>query len=149
MACVSGFVLAVSACAPVRESETRPLGESSLSPTAIREAKAGEVDFVSHVKPILEGKCVICHNRRSLPGYMSLENRQEAKRTGALGSFIISGHPEHSLLIAKLEGGYPAMSSMPVVGMQLTPDELTILTHWVKQGAHWPAGRAGALSVSH
>ncbi|MDB6118457.1 MAG: hypothetical protein JWO08_2238 [Verrucomicrobiaceae bacterium] len=148
VACVSGL-LGMVACAPVPESETRPQGENVLSSTAIHEARSGKVDFATHVKPVLEAKCVVCHNRRAMPGYMSLENRAEAKRSGALGSFIISGHPEHSLLIAKLKGSNPAMSSMPVVGMQLTPDELAILTQWVKQGAHWPAGAAGTLHIIH
>ena len=148
VACVSGL-FGIAACAPVSESETRPAGENVLSSSAIREARSAKVDFAAHVKPILEARCVVCHNRRALPGYMSLENRTEAKRTGALGSFIISGHPEHSLLIAKLQGGYPSMSTMPVVGVQLTPDELAILTRWVKQGAPWPAGAAGSLRIIH
>lgn len=148
--CVLGAltVIGLAACAGVSDSETQPMGENVLSAKAINAAMTGRVNFVEHVKPVLENKCVMCHNHRSLPGYMSLENRREAKRTGALGSFIVSGHPEHSLLLAKVEGGYPAISTMPVVGMRMTAEERAILTKWVKEGAPWPAGAAGTLHTS-
>ncbi len=92
---------------------------------------------------------VLCHNRRSLPGHMSLESRLEAKRTGALGSFIVPGHPEHSLLIANVEGDCPEMSAMPVLGARLTAEERAILVKWVKEGTSWPAGAAGTLNIVH
>ncbi len=141
------IVISLAACAEVPESETSPMGDNVLSRKAINAAMEGSVDFVGHVKPVLENKCVMCHNHRALPGHMSLENRREAKRTGALGSFIVSGHPEHSLLIAKVEGGYPAISTMPVVGMRMTAEERAILIKWVKEGAPWPAGAAGTLQI--
>ncbi len=139
--------MGLAACTGTPDSETKPMGDHVLSRKAMDEAMAGKVDFVRHVKPVLEGKCAMCHNRRSLPGHMSLENRREAKRTGALGSFIVSGHPEHSLLIAKVEGGYPEMSAMPVVGMRLTTEERAVLVKWVKEGASWPSGASGTLSI--
>lgn len=142
---VAGLV----ACVSPRESETRPQGRNVLDDEAIHAAMTGRVSFVKHVKPVLEDKCVMCHNHRSMPDHMSVENRKEAKRTGALGSFIISGHPEHSLLIAKADGGTMATGPMPVVGMRLTPEERAILVKWVKEGAAWPSGPAGTLNVRH
>jgi len=82
-------VMSLAACTGIPDSETGPMATNVLSREAIDAAMAGRVDFVRHVKPVLESKCVMCHNRRALPGYMSLENRREAKRTGALGSFIV------------------------------------------------------------
>jgi len=140
-------VIGLAACTGI--PEPRPMESNVLSREAIDAAMAGRVDFVRHVKPVLENKCVMCHNRRSLPGYMSLENRREAKRTGALGSFIVSGQPEHSLLIAKVHGGYPGMKTMPVAGLRLTSEENAILTKWVKEGASWPTGAAGTLRSAH
>ena len=142
-------IAGLAACVSRPESETRPQGRNVLDDKAIHAAMTGRVSFVKHIKPVLEDKCVMCHNRRSMPGHMSLENRGEAKRTGALGSFIISGHPEHSLLIAKAEGGTLATGPMPVVGMRLTNEEKAILAKWVKEGAAWPSGSAGVLSVRH
>ena len=80
------FVLLLAACTAPVDSETKPLGENVLSKEQIHAAKHGPVDFLTQVKPVLEAKCVMCHNRQALPGHMSLENRSEAMRSGALGT---------------------------------------------------------------
>ena len=140
-------VLALASCATPPNPETKPMGENVLSQDAIHAARIGPVDFVAHVKPVLEAKCVMCHNRKALPGRMSLENRQEAMRSGALGAYIVPGHPESSLLVANVKSAHQKVSVMPAVGERLTKDEYAILTKWVKEGAPWPAGKAGALKI--
>ena len=139
-------LLLASCTAPV-DSETKPLGENVLTKEHIHAAKHGPVNFTSHVKPVLEAKCVMCHNRKALPGHMSLENRSEAMRSGALGTFIVPGSPENSLLISNVHSAHSKMSVMPAVGERLTDDEYAILKKWVKEGARWPAGAAGELKV--
>ena len=140
-------VLALASCATPPDPETKPMGENVLSQDAIHAAKTGPVDFAAHVKPVLEAKCVMCHNRKALPGRMSLENRREAMRTGALGAYIVPGHPEQSLLVANVKTAHQKVSVMPAVGERLTTDEYAILTKWVKEGAPWPAGKAGVLEI--
>lgn len=139
-------LLLASCTAPV-DSETKPLGKNVLSKELIHAAKHGPVDFVTQVKPVLEAKCVMCHNRQALPGHMSLENRSEAMRSGALGTFIVPGSPENSLLISHSHSAHAKMSVMPAVGERLTEDEYVILKKWVIEGARWPAGAAGELRV--
>ncbi len=139
------FVL--SACTAPVDSETKPLGENVLSKTEIQRAKSGPVDFAAHVKPIFEAKCVMCHNRQALPGHMSLETRSAAMRTGALGAYIVPGHPEQSLLVANVESAHSNASVMPAVGERLTADEYQIISKWVKEGAVWPSGMAGVLHI--
>ena len=123
------------------------MGENVLSKEAIHAAKTSPVDFTAHVKPVLEAKCVMCHNREALPGHGSLENRKEAVRSGALGAYIVPGHPESSLLVANVKTARQHASVMPAVGERLTSDEYAILTKWVKEGALWPAGKAGTLKI--
>ena len=137
----------VSSCSTPPDPETKPMGENVLSKDAIKAAKAGPVDFVTHVKPVLEAKCVMCHNRKALPGHMSLENRTQAMRSGALGAYIVPGHPENSLLVANTASTHKNVSVMPAVGERLTKDEYAILTKWVKEGANWPSGAAGTLEI--
>lgn len=134
------------ACTHVPESETRPSGESVLSAEALRNAKSGPVDFATHVKPILEQRCAMCHNKRILNNRMSLENRREAVRSGALGAYIIPGDPERSLLVKNVESHHHS-SAMPVVGTRLTADEVQILSKWIREGASWPTGAAGTLTI--
>ena len=140
-------LLVLASCAAPTDSETKPMGTNVLSQAAIHAAKTGPVDFVAHVKPVLEAKCVMCHNRKALPGHGSLENRQEAVRTGELGAYIEPGHPEYSLLVANVKTVHQKVSVMPAVGERLTPDEYAILRKWVKEGAPWPAGKAGTLKI--
>ena len=141
-------VLGLAACATAPDSETKPAGENVLGAEAIRAAKSGPVSFAAHVKPVLEAKCVMCHNHQAQKGHMSLESRREALRTGALGRIIVPGHPERSLFITNIKTAHQGLSVMPVVGERLTGDEYAILTKWVKEGAVWPAGAAGTLHVA-
>ncbi len=140
-------LLVLASCATPPNSETQQRGENVLSKEAIHAAKTGPVDFVVHVKPVLEAKCVMCHNRKALPGHGSLENRQEAVRTGELGAYIEPGHPEYNLLVADVKTLHKKVSVMPAVGERLTEDEYAILKKWVKEGAAWPAGKAGTLKI--
>ena len=140
-------VFALASCTTPPNPETKPMGENVLSQEAIHAAKTGLVDFTAHVKPVLEAKCVMCHNRTAMPGHMSLETRKEAMRSGALGAYIVPGHPESSLLVANVNSAHQKVSVMPAVGERLTPDEYAILTKWVKEGASWPAGKAGTLKI--
>ena len=140
-------VFALSACTAPVDSETKPMGENVLTKAEIQRAKAGPVDFITHVKPIFEAKCVMCHNRQALPGHMSLETRSAAMRTGALGAYIVPGHPEQSLLVANVKSAHSSASVMPAVGERLTADEYQIISKWVKEGAAWPSGMTGVLHI--
>ena len=140
-------VLLLASCATPPDSETKPMGDNVLSKEAIHAAKTGPVNFTAHVKPVLEAKCVMCHNSEALPGHGSLENRKEAVRSGALGAYIVPGHPESSLLVANVKTARQHASVMPAVGERLTKDEYEILAKWVKEGAQWPAGKAGKLKI--
>lgn len=140
---------ALGACvtAPESDSETRPAGESSLSERDLRQALRGPVDFERHVKPILEAKCVACHNADGLPGRLNLSSRETATRSGALGLFIVPGHPEQSLLVTQIGSAPAHLKAMPPVGQQVTENEIAVLRQWIKEGASWPAGTAGTLKT--
>ena len=143
---VIGAFLAACSHPSGHGSETAPAGETILSASALKAAKT-KVDFTQHVKPILEGRCVMCHNHKTLPGRMSLENRKLAMTRGATGIPIVPGHPEQSLLIGNIRSAHAHMNAMPPVGERITKDELSVLTKWIKDGAEWPDGRAGNLRI--
>ena len=129
------------------ESETRLTGVNVLSSAALKRAQSGLVSFPDHVKPILEAKCAMCHNKAGLPGRISLASRDEARRTGSLGVFIVPGHPEKSRFLTHVTSSHASVIAMPPVGETLTSDEAAILSRWIKQGASWPAGAAGNLKT--
>ena len=128
---------------PQEEPETAPADWSVLSKEALATSH-GRIDFAMHVKPVLEAKCVVCHQRKVLP-FFSLENRKLAFGEGRMGTRIVPGKPDESRLLMHAHGGTPGLKVMPPVGDRLTRDETRILTAWIAQGAAWPAGKAGEL----
>ncbi len=140
------LAIALAACSAPHEGETTYPGGELLSPAAIAQAKV-HPDFVQHVKPVLQTRCVICHNKKTLPGHMSLENADAALKPGAAGvPAIVPGHPEASLLVANIGRTHANLRTMPMVGEQVTANELAILRKWITDGAAWPKGRAGRLA---
>lgn len=125
-------------CKTPSDPQTAPGNVEVLSEAALKQSH-GKIDFVTQVKPVLEAKCVICHNRKTLPLF-SLENR---KLAFAAPTHIVPGHPESSLLI--VNGTLDHAKTMPPVGNRLTTGEKRVITAWVKQGADWPEGPAGNL----
>ena len=130
----------LAACKTTRQPETAPGDWEVLGKEALA-ASRGKIDFVTHVKPVIGAKCVACHNRKTLP-FFSLENRTLAF---ASPSRFVPGHPENSTFI--INGTLTHAKTMPPVGNRLTQNEKRVLTDWVKQGASWPAGKAGEISV--
>lgn len=140
--CAASALLLIVGCSTPKEGETSYPGQDILSPREITAAKQKPV-FEAHIKPILEARCVVCHNHKVLPKLMNLENRTKAMASGK----IVPGHPEQSLLVHNIKASHAGVNAMPPVGERITKDELAILTEWIKQGAEWPTGSAGTLKV--
>lgn len=127
------------------ESETRPAGVNVLPEKELARALSGRVRFERHVKPVLEAKCLACHQVEAMPGRLSLESREAALRSGTLGVFIVPGQPESSRFLQNLTKAHAV--AMPPVGETLTREEEQLLTRWIAQGAEWPAGADGRLRM--
>jgi uncharacterized membrane protein len=130
-----GCALVVGCRTVDEDSETRPVGEPVLSAAELAEARVA-VGFPKHVKPILEERCLHCHNRKELPERFSLETRVEAFKGGKR---IVPGRANESLLIIVLTTGNHAMA-MPAVGTAPPQEEIQVLKRWIDAGADWPAG---------
>lgn len=89
-------------------------------------------DFEREVAPILESKCLSCHDLEQAKGDLVLVSLAEA---AAHGKAIIPGDSNGSLLIREISGAEPAM---PKRGAPLTVDEVEILREWIDAGANWP-----------
>lgn len=107
------------------------------------------VSFEKQIKPVLEEKCMHCHNRETLPDRISFENAKLAFATTKDGKvYIVPGKPEASLLIAAIENPLFHEMLMPMVGPRLTAEEAVIFRRWVTEGAKWPDGKAGDVKVT-
>lgn len=90
--------------------------------------------FDERVAPILEKRCLGCHNEELKNGNISFLDRGSLLQGGTHGPAIVPGKPEQSLLIAALR--HEGQLQMPP-GPKLPSKEIGVLTKWIKRGAIW------------
>ncbi|MCU0470097.1 MAG: DUF1553 domain-containing protein [Arcicella sp.] len=96
-----------------------------------------DIDYSTQVKPILNKHCIACHGGVKKQGGFSVLFREEALgKTKSGKPAIIPGDPKHSDFIIRLTHKDPE-ERMPYQTEQLKPEEIEVLTKWVKQGAKW------------
>lgn len=133
-----GALLLLASCGGI-DPETRLDGTPVLSPEIQGETRT-RIDFARHVKPILEQRCVWCHNGQDQELPYSLANRDEAFKNQR----IVPGKPGKSLFYLAASGQHPTLK-MPAVGVTIAPSDLVVLRRWIDSGAVWPAGTIGEL----
>ena len=145
-ALATSLLLLLSCCStPPSQPETAPSDRETLSAAALASSH-GKISFAQHVKPVLQSKCVVCHNAKDQP-WFSMQKREAVFARGGYGMRVVPGKPEESSLIFK--GTMNHAGTMPPVGDRLTPEEKRILTAWVAQGAEWPTGKAGEIPLAN
>ena len=94
--------------------------------------------YTSMVMPILDNKCVKCHNQNKSKGGLMLNSEQAILKGGKSGSVLVSFDPNSSHLY-----NYPKLPiddklHMPPEGnSQLTKNEIEIFRIWIEKGAHF------------
>jgi len=95
------------------------------------------VEFESEVVPILEAKCLSCHNPNILKGDLSMATKAEILAAGE--DILIPGNAENSVLHwITLPLGPDEPPEMPEEGDPLTEQEAETLAEWINAGAEWP-----------
>ncbi|TDU64270.1 serine/threonine protein kinase [Prosthecobacter fusiformis] len=124
-------------------------------PTALALAastvSALSVDYQSQIMPIFKAKCYECHSEEKgkEKGKVALDTEAKLKATIGPGQHIIPGEPEKStmLLICKLPNDDDDV--MPPKGKnRLTPEEVTLLETWIKEGANLAGGSAAPMAAT-
>lgn len=88
------------------------------------------------VQPILEKKCVSCHNPNKLKGELALTDSLALTKGGKTGLLFVPGNPDISLLLERLHLPIDDEKHMPPEGKpQLTKEEINLLTLWVRGDA--------------
>lgn len=94
------------------------------------------VVFTHMVKPILETKCISCHNSKKAKGELVMETKELMLKGGKDGKLWDSTEADFGLLMKRIHLPIEARKHMPPQGKpQLTADELEILNQWIKNGA--------------
>ena len=106
---------------------------------AFNSADSRAVDFEKDIKPLLETKCLGCHNPNIAKGDLVLSEKNLV--VGAETELVVSGKPLHSDLFLAVTSDEPGgKPSMPEEGDPLTESETDLLKRWIESGAEWPDG---------
>ncbi len=97
-------------------------------------AKEGD-SFRDQIAPILERRCVSCHNATEAKGGFSIESHEAFQAGGESGKAVVVGQPDQSLLVEMISGDKP---EMPKGQEKLLPEEIELIRKWIANGAAWP-----------
>ena len=101
---------------------------------------AGRADdlFRQRVAPILEARCLGCHDAKAKRGGLDLSSRAGLLAGGDEGKVVVPGKAAGSRLLQLVSGPKPRM---PRTGPRLSDAEVALLRRGIDAGAEWPAGR--------
>lgn len=92
--------------------------------------------FEHMINPILQNKCVSCHNPQKKKGGLDLSSKEGILKGGKSGKLFVTGKPETSLLLERIHLPLEDKKHMPVSGQpQLSDEEKMTLALWIKGNA--------------
>jgi len=121
---------ALVACARLTQADEAP--PSSDAPAA--DMTSPEF-FEQKIKPLLVETCYECHGEKKQESGLRLDSYASFVKGTDTGPIVVPGEPETSRLVAAIR--YGGQIKMPP-DMKLFPEEINLLTEWVRAGAHWP-----------
>ncbi len=103
-----------------------------------RLSAGGRVDYFEDIQPLLESRCYDCHQGGKVKGDLRLDQHVAALEGGKYdGPGITPGNPDKSSIIFRI-GKDAGDDIMPPKGDPLSKNQITSLTQWIEEGAHWP-----------
>lgn len=119
-----------------------------IEPAAVNLGRP--VDFTKDVQPILDDKCVACHNVAIAESRLVLEDVPSILKGGKRGPAVMAKDPDKSLLYqVAARAQQPAMPPLPnkVSAAAVTAQELGIIKQWILEGAQGGMGNTGPAVV--
>ncbi|MEO1996806.1 MAG: DUF1549 domain-containing protein, partial [Planctomycetaceae bacterium] len=105
----------------------------ACSLTSSTRAQTSRISFREHVAPILQRRCLSCHNEKLKKGDLSLEDRSQLMG----GEFIDLKSPADSPLLQLLRSD-DGVAEMPKDADPLKASEVATIRQWIEAGALWP-----------
>lgn len=101
------------------------------------KAEADMLVYEDMVAPILEAKCVSCHNTQRKKGGLSLNSYSSLFKSGESNKpSVIAGRPDSSESYHRVSLPLTDKDHMPPDGKSpMTPDEINLLKYWIGTGA--------------
>ena len=133
---VTAIVLAGHQGANITHGENfilAPVTPDKLQPVVLFE---DAVAYTHLIKPILEIKCITCHNDNKAKGELVMETEQLLLKGGKHGILWDSAAAGFGLMMQRVHLPLEEKKHMPPKGKpQLTDDEINALYYWIKDGA--------------
>ena len=99
-------------------------------------ARAEGPDFRKDIAPLLERRCVRCHQPGIAKGGISIATPSDLRDSG----YLVPGEPGQSELLNLVTSAADGQSArMPKEGKPLAAQEVLLLREWIAHGAEWPA----------
>lgn len=98
------------------------------------------VDFAKDIQPLLETRCLECHNPQKVKGDLLMDTLANMVKGGEAGPSIVLGKPEDSELLKRisLEKGHDDI--MPPKGEPFSAEQIGVIKQWISEGAKVPEG---------
>jgi mono/diheme cytochrome c family protein len=96
------------------------------------EQDSKAVSFEKDLMPIFRANCVSCHKPDKKKGKLDMSTYADLMKGGKQGSPVKPGEPEKSILVEMISGPEP---EMPEKGEKLKPEQVDLISRWVRQGA--------------
>ncbi len=94
--------------------------------------------YVTTIAPILDQKCVSCHNADKAKGGLRLDSPEYIQKGSKNGSILKGDAGQLGMLLDRIHSPLTDEKHMPPDGKeQLTKTELSILTSWIKSGSNF------------
>ena len=86
--------------------------------------------FESHILPVFEANCLVCHGESLQQNGLDLRTRDATLKGGETGAAIAPGNPDESLLLQKVSSG-----EMPMGPNKLGAGQIKLIREWIEAGA--------------
>ena len=104
---------------------------ASSTPLAAGQEKKA-VSYEKDIVPIFKKSCIECHKPDKKKGKLDMSTYADLLKGGKQGNPVKAGDPAKSLLVEMISGAEP---EMPEKGDKLRPEQVELITRWVKEGA--------------
>jgi hypothetical protein len=133
--CFIGLMVGVGHTGSILTHGENFIGEPLAKPEIKRTAENASV-YEFAILPILEKKCISCHNENKAKGKLIITDPKRFREGGEHGAAFEPGNPEHSLMIQSLYLPLEHKEHMPPKGKaQLNAIEISLLEQWIRSGA--------------
>jgi hypothetical protein len=120
---------------PFRSLAGIPPHAAAVAATPITDVNEALV-YAQIVDPILQSRCVQCRNVEKSKGDLRMDTPDYLKKGGEEGPIFVTGKGADSKMVKYCLLDESEEMHMPPKGKpQLTPEQITILTWWIDQGA--------------